>query len=624
MADFTRLLKDRCIEKSFEKLEKLNNEYVIEFLGKYVEHTNPSSIFVCSDSNEDLDYIKANAVDAGEEIKLALEGNRAHFDGYNDQARDKENTKILLPTGEKLEGINTRDRQEGLTEVHEILENIMDGKQMIVMFLSLGPIDSKFTIPCMQLTDSYYVAHNEILLFRQGYSQFLKLKDKNEFFKFIHSAGELDKQMVCKNLDKRRVYIDITDNTVYTTNSQYGGNTIGLKKLAMRLSIKKASKEGWLTEHMFIMGVHGPADRVTYFAGAYPSACGKTSTAMVAGESIVGDDIAYLRAIDGKIRAVNVEKGLFGIIKDVNSKDDPLIYEALTTPGEIVISNVLIDETNNPYWIGKDGKVPAKGVNHSGDWTPGKKDEKGNEVTPSHKNARFTISIDRLGNIDPNAHDPAGVELGGIIYGGRDSDTSVPIEQSFDWEHGILTKGATLESETTAATLGAEGVRKFNLMSNLDFLSIPVGRYIQNNLNIVKNVKKPPLIFSANYFIKDDKGEYLNSKQDKRVWLKWMEKRVNGEVDAVETPTGHIPKFEDLKGLFKEVLDTDYLEENYVKQFTIRVLEHLAKVDRIEVIYKQKVKDTPQALFDTLDAQRKRLEAAREKHGDYISPLELA
>ncbi|MFH1835698.1 MAG: phosphoenolpyruvate carboxykinase domain-containing protein, partial [Methanobacteriota archaeon] len=419
-----------------------------------------------------------------------------------------------------------------------------------------------------------------------------------------------------------RVYIDLASNTVYSTNTQYGGNTIGPKKLAMRLAIQRASKEGWLCEHMFIMGVHGPEARVTYFAGAYPSMCGKTSTAMIPGETIVGDDIAYFRVIDGVFRAVNVEQGMFGIIGDVNEKGDPIIYKTLTSPNEVIFSNVL-DEDGTPRWTGDGRKLPVSGVNHAGEWTQGKKGPDDKEVSISHKNARYTVAIPSLENADEMLDEPNGVKLAGIIYGGRDSDTSVPVEQAFDWVHGVITKGATLESETTAATLGQEGVRKFNPMSNLDFLSIPIGRYIQDNLDLGGKANEPPMIFGSNYFLKGEDGKYLNGMQDKRVWIKWMEKRVRGEVDAIKTPTGFIPLYEDLKVLFKEVVGRDYSKEEYEVQFTIRVPELVAKIDRIIVIYKEKVPDAPEKLYQVLKEQKDRLEKVQEELGDFILPDQL-
>jgi len=194
------------------------------------------------------------------------------------------------------------------------------------------------------------------------------------------------------------------------------------------------------------------------------------------------------------------------------------------------------------------------------------------------------------------------------------------VQQSFDWVHGIITKGAGLESETTAATLGQEGVRVFNPMSNLDFLSIPIGRYIQDNLDFGENLTKQPKVFSVNYFLKDKDGMWLNHKNDKRIWLKWMELRVNGDAKAIKAPTGYIPKYDDLKRLFKDVYDKDYTEEDYIQQFTIRIPENLAKIHRVVKIYKTRVIDSPQVVFDVLEEQRKRLETAQVKHGDYIPP----
>jgi len=451
----------------------------------------------------------------------------------------------------------------------------------------------------------------------------MKIGASPDFFRFIHSEGQLE-NAVSKNIDKRRVYIDLEEDLVYSVNTQYGGNTIGLKKLALRLAIKKGSETGWLAEHMFVMGAHGPGGRVTYFAGAFPSACGKTSTSMLPGQTIIGDDIAYLRRKAGQIRCVNVEKGIFGIIRDVNAENDPVIYEALTKPCEVIFSNVLFDDKSKPHWLGMGSELPTEGVNHSGKWHKGKKDADGNEITASHKNARYCLNIPDLSNRDPLIDDPDGVPVGGIIYGGRDSDTWVPVEQAFSWAEGIIGKGASIESETTAATLGKEGVRTFNLMSNLDFLSIPLGRYIQNNLDFAKTIDNPPLIFSVNYFLRDKNGEYLNGMADKKIWILWAELRVNGDVDAIETPTGFMPKYEDLAKLFKEQLSKDYSQAEYLQQFTIRVPENLAKVDRVEKIYKEKVPDTPKIVFDTFAKIRSRLKVAQDRHGEYISPFDLA
>jgi len=616
-----KLLKDKCGAEGYKKLEKLANDKLMKFVSGYAELCDPDSIFVRTDSREDAEYIRRKALENKEERPLATVGHTVHFDGYFDQGRDKGSTKYLLRPDEVLgSDIMSVDREKGFEEIHKLFENAMRGKEMYICFYCLGPTDSKFSISAVQITDSSYVSHSEDILCRSGYGQFLNLKGSGNFFRFVHSAGELENG-VSKDSEKRRIYIDLQDEIVYSVNTQYAGNSIGLKKLAMRLAIKCASEEGWLTEHMFIMGVYGRKKRrITYFTGSFPSACGKTATAMLDGEKIIGDDLAYLRNINGRIRAVNVERGIFGIIQDVSEKSDPAIFEALTSPGEVIFSNVLVDRHDNPRWLGDARPEPDSGVNFAGEWAPGRKGPDGNAVLYAHKNARYTIRLRDLKNCDANLDNPEGVEVGGIIYGGRDSDTSAPVIQSFDWAHGILAQAAMIESETTAATLGEEGVRKFNLMANLDFLSIPIGRYIQNNLDIVQGVKKPPLIFHVNYFLRGKDGKYLNGIKDKHVWLKWMELRVHGEAKGIKTPIGHIPKYDDLKALFKDLLGKDYTREDYNEQFKLRIPECIAKIDRIKKIYHAKVFDTPHILMKTLDDQRQRLEDSRSKNGDYPAP----
>jgi len=616
-------LKDRLDDENYRKLMYLKNEKLCEFVADVVDLCQPDSVFVCTDSEEDIAYIRRRVVENGEETPLAIEGHTVHFDGYHDQGRDKANTKYLVEPGVDLgTSLNAIDKAEGVAEVRRYLAGSMVGGQGYVRFFCLVPTNSPFSFSGVQLTDSAYVAHSEDLLYRPGYEQFARLKGSGEFFRVVHSAGET-KDNVSVRIDKRRVYIDLDDEIVYSVNTQYGGNTIGFKKLALRLAICRADREGWLAEHMFLLGGHGPGGRVTYFAGAFPSACGKTSTAMLPGETIMGDDIAYLRVLDGEVRAVNVERGIFGIIRDVNSEDDPVIYDVLTRSGEVIFSNVLVKDSR-PYWLGMGCDIPAEGTNHSGPWHPGKRDADGKEITPSHMNARYTVALASLSNLDRRVDDTRGVAVSGIIYGGRDSDTSVPVQQSFDWVHGLITMGASLESETTSATLGQEGVRAFNPMSNLDFVSLPLGRYVQNHLNFVGGVARPPVIFAVNYFLKNDAGEYLNGMADKGVWLKWMERRVHGEVDALEGPTGHLPNYDDLARLFRELLDRDYSEQQYTEQFTIRVPENLKKIERIEEIYRTKVSDTPQILFDVLAEQKERLTQASAKHGDRVLPFDLA
>ncbi|HSQ88335.1 phosphoenolpyruvate carboxykinase domain-containing protein, partial [Romboutsia sp.] len=244
----------------------------------------------------------------------------------------------------------------------------------------------------------------------------------------------------------------------------------------------------------------------------------------------------------------------------------------------------------------------------------------GNDIPPAHKNARYAVNLKALENCDPELDNPLGVEVKGILYGGRDTKAYVPVQQSFDWEHGIIAYGASLETETTFATIGKEGVPEINMMSIQDFISIPLGKNVRNNLEFGKKVDNPPIVFGVHYFLQDKKGNYLNDPKDKHVWIKWMELRIHNEVDAIETPTGYIPRYEDLKRLFKTVRDKDYSKEEYIQHFTIRIPEHMSKIKRFRQFYKKNVTYTPEAVFWVLNQQCERLLNAKEKKGNYISP----
>ncbi len=618
--DPTTVLRNKLDGENYQRLIAIDNERLHRFVADAIVLCEPETVLVLDDSPEAVEMSRRRAVQSGEELPLKTEGHTVHFDGMDDQGRDREVTKYLVPEGDSLsKALNQVERRQGLAEVRGLLKGSMRGRTMIVRFMSLGPTDSAFSIPCVECTDSWYVSHSLNLLYRLGYEQFKHLGPKAHFFATLHSAGKMDERMISVESDKKRIYIDYTTDTVYSVNTQYAGNTVGLKKLALRLTIRKADREGWLAEHMFLMGVHGPGGRKTYFAGAFPSACGKTSTAMLPGETILGDDIAYFRAVDGQCRAANAESGIFGIIQNVNAQDDPAIWDVLTKPGEVIFSNVLVND-GVPYWLGMGKEIPSEGVNFSGQWFKGKTDAKGNEIPPAHKNARYAVALHALMNCDSELENPEGVVLGGIMYGGRDAHGYVPVQQSFDWAHGIVAYGAALETETTFAILGEEGVPEINLMSIQDFVSIPLGKYIRNNLEFGKRVTSPPLIFGVNYFLRDRQGKFLNAVRDKHVWVKWMELRVHGDAGAIRTPTGMIPRYEDLKPLFKQLLGKEYPYESYAEQFTIRVPENLAKVERVEKFYRTEVADAPAELFAVLDAQRQRLLRAREKFGDYITP----
>ncbi len=611
-----------------EKLTALNNQKVMDVVDDAIKLMKPEKVIVLTDNFEEIENFRNLTLNAKEEKKLAIIGHTIHYDGYYDQARDKGHTATLLPEGQQLSrGLNVVERESGLKEILSIMDGAMQGKTMIIRFFCLGPTNSRFSISALQITDSFYVAHSEDILYRPGYEQFKILNNKDDFFYFWQSAGRLDERNTTIDIDKRRIYIDPAENRVLSVNNQYAGNSLACKKLALRLAIYKANHSDWLTEHMFISAYYSPyKDRKTYFAGAFPSACGKTSTAMIPGATIVGDDIAYIKeGSEGEMRAVNIEQGIFGIIKDVNEKDDPEIFKAITTPKEIIFSNVLTTTNGKAYWqgMGKNFDIPNEGFNHAGKWKEGNKDKDGNIIPISHPNARFTVGISVLDNVDEALHASEGVQIDAVLYGGRDSDTTVPVAESLDWVHGVFI-GATIESETTSATLGKAGVRKSNPMACMDFIIVPLSKYFKNHLKFGRKLKKCPKVFSTNYFLKGENGQYLNTKLDKKVWVLWAEGRVHGDYDAILTPIGHIPKYEDLKNLFSKVFEERvYTKEEYIDQFSLHIHRYLEKYERMEELFKDEP-DMPIEFKDELTRIRNGLENLQNQKGkNIISPFEL-
>ena len=440
------ILKKRVSGESFNRLMAIPNAELHAFVADAIDLANPKSVYVCTDSLDDRNRIRQMAVNGNGERPLATPGHTYHFDGINDQGRDKEVTKYLLPEGMTLgASLNSTDKKSGLAEVRSLLKGSMDGREMIVCFLCLCPTGSEFSISCVQMTDSPYVAHSEDMLYRPGYEQFKKVcRRASSSASCTRRASWSTKS--ASSFDKKRIYIDLEDDTVYTVNTQYAGNTVGLKKLALRLAIRKADREGWLAEHMFVMGVHGPQGPRDLLHRRIPVGLRQD----LHGHAARPDDHRrrhrLLPQIDGKMFTANVERGIFGIIEDVNAKDDPVIYHVLTTPGEVIFSNVLISR--------RQALLAGHGHRHARQrrQLPGRVAQGQDRLPtaspfpPSHKNARYTISLSALANLDPEADNPAGVPVGGIIYGGRDSDTLVPVEQAFDWTDGIIAKGASLEA----------------------------------------------------------------------------------------------------------------------------------------------------------------------------------
>ncbi|MBC8249341.1 MAG: phosphoenolpyruvate carboxykinase (GTP), partial [Anaerolineales bacterium] len=390
---------------------------------------------------------------------------------------------------------------------------------------------------------------------------------------------------------------------------------------------------------MFITGLAGPSaplrtgpgGRKTYFAGAAPSGCGKTTTAMV-GTDFIGDDLAQLWiAEDGTLRAINPECGIFGIVQDVNRESDPYLMKCLREEGtEVIWSNVLIDEHGVPHWVGNGEEHPKKGINFQGEWWEGKTDANGKPIPLSHSNSRCTLRNSAIGNYnEAAAEDPNGVEIKVITYSGRDSDTMPPVWVAKNPDQGVVI-GASILSAATATEVGAKGVRR-QPWANEPFIPGPLADYMAGQFVFFNSdkLKSKPIMAGLNYFLTHgarggeggqpfDKAqdELLGEKRDVKAWLGWLELRVHGDIDAIETPIGFIPKYEDLRELFTGI-GKEYPKELYDKQFAFYLDNILARIDLQEEAYR-KEKNIPARLFEVYEEQRKGLEALKARYGPIV------
>ncbi len=595
---------------------------------------SPATIFINTGSPEDIAYIRAKAVETGEEFKLAIENHTCHFDGPNDQGRDTANTKYLAYTDTEISSLQKKEElHAGVVEARNIITDIMQKKEMIISFISRGPVNCEVSDPTLQVTDSYYVTHSEYLLYRMLTPEIFSadVAEKGYMFVNYHSAGRLTETNVSADLQNRRIYMDIERFRSYSSNNQYAGNSIAPKKINHRFANINNIRNHFgerLDEHMFISGFQVD-DEVIYFGGAYPSGCGKTGTAMT-GTHLVGDDLAkiFIDKATGEVRAVNPEKGMFGIIEGVNHMDDPDTMKVLEKEGhEVIFSNLLISDAT-PYWNGMGRPFPAKGINYLGDWTS----LSGTQA--SHKNARFTISLDTLDNYDPVNEDPNGVKISGLLFGGRDYTTMPTIVMAHDWMNTVV-HGAIIRSATTATEIGADGSEKRSPYANEAFFPGPLAEYISHykafgeNPNI--DPKHLPSGFQVNYWLhKSGRGSLapgepdglIGEKKDTKVWMRIMALMHKGKVESIWTPIGRIPKYQDLKRLFSELIEKDYPKETYTKQFSLYVDNLVARID-MSLTEFSKEKGMPDAFFRVLMTWRRDLVALRASINPIVTPDQM-
>ncbi|PIE61273.1 MAG: phosphoenolpyruvate carboxykinase (GTP) [Desulfobacterales bacterium] len=622
------LFKAKMAPEHLERISQIKNPEILVRIANAISLCTPDAIYVNTGSAKDKDFIKTLALEKGEERPLALANHTIHYDLAAEQGRIVDRTFYITNPEEDVSSLaNRMDRPEALEDIKSNLAGIMRGMTMIVGFYMRGPVGAPVSNPALEITSSAYVAHSAELLYRNAYKDFdAEVQARGHFFTNLHSEG-LNRP---EDLPNARVFMDRQYQTTYSYKCTYAGNTLLLKKGNHRFAVDKAvytNRGQELSEHMFITGIQGPGGRVTWCAGAAPSGCGKTTTAM-AGNVFVGDDLAQMWiADDGSIRSVNPENGIFGIVEDVNQEGDPLLMKVLRQPGhEVIWSNVLVDDQDKPHWVGNMEPHPKTGTNFQGDWFEGKTDEAGNPIPMSHPNSRCTLVSSSLDNYSLEAENPQGVLTRVFTYSGRDADTMPPVWVAKTSDAGVVI-GACIVSAATATEVGVCGVKRAP-WANAPFIPGALGDYMDAQFKFFGNTaiaeKYKPVMAGLNYFLTDKaRGGHSNTllgeKRDVKVWLAWLERYAHNEMTALYTPIGNMPKYEDLKVLFKEIIDKEYPRALYDKQFSLYVDNIIDRITLQEDAYR-KEKNIPETLFTILAEQKKELVTLKEQQGTVVLP----
>ena len=614
-----------------DRICKIEQSDILIRIANAIALCNPDEVYINTGTDEDKAFIRALAIEKKEERALAMENHTIHYDLADEQGRIVDRTFYIANPEDHVSSLaNRMTRQDALEDVRKNMTDIMKGMTMIVGFYMRGPVGAPVSNPALEITSSAYVSHSAELLYRNAFADFNReVVNRGHFFTNVHSEGLNRTQ----DLPDARVFMDREFQTTYSFKCTYAGNTLLLKKGNHRFAVDKAVYSGKgkeLSEHMFITGIQGPGGRTTWCAGAAPSGCGKTTTAM-AGHVFVGDDLAQMWiAQDGSIRCVNPENGIFGIVEDVNQEGDPLLMKVLRKPGhEVIWSNVLVDDEGVPHWVGNGEPHPSKGVNFQGEWFEGKTDDKGNLVPLSHPNSRCTLVSSSLDNYSPEAENPEGVLTRVFTYSGRDSDTMPPVWVAKTSDAGVII-GACIVSAATATEVGAKGVKRAP-WANAPFIPGALGDYMDAQFKFFGNaaIKDDfkPVMAGLNYFLTDqarggDSSCLLGEKRDVKVWLAWLERYAHGEMAYIETPIGNLPKYEDLKSLFKEIIDKPYPKELYDKQFSLYTENIINRIELQQAAY-EKEDAIPDRLFEILADQKKGIQALQNAKGPVVLPGDL-
>ena len=584
-----------------------NNKFVDSWIDEMTAMVQPDKIVLITGEEDQLEALRKEACETGEMIKLneeLLPNCYLHRTAVNDVARVEDRTFICTPTKEEAGNINNwMDPAECYAKLTKLYTGSYKGKTMYVIPYSMGVVGSDFAKIGVELTDSIYVVLNMAIMTRVGMNVLKALGDKADFVKGLHATANCDKE-------NRYIVHFPQDNTIWSVNSAYGGNVLlGKKCFALRIASYLGRKEGWMAEHMLILGVEFPNGEIKYVSAAFPSACGKTNLAMLIPPAVlkkqgykvwtVGDDIAWIRiGEDGRLYAVNPENGFFGVAPGTNEHSNP--NALATTKRDCIFTNVCHNLDNNP---------PHNAINWKGekwDYTKYDKNDKIN-TSGAHPNSRFTAKATNCPCLSSEFNSLKGVPLSAIIFGGRRAKTAPLVYESRNWQHGTFV-GSIMASETTAAAAGAIGVVRRDPMAMRPFVGYNMGDYFQHWLDMGKKIPNAPKIFHVNWFRTDAEGHFIwpGFGDNLRVVL-WILARCEGKVDAVETPIGFVPKAEDIniEGLDGVTIDT-------IKDLlSIDTQSWLDDVKNIEDFYAQVGSHVPHELYEELGELKGRLLASK-------------
>ncbi len=593
-----------------------NNKYVRAWIDEMAAMTQPDKIVWIDGSEAQAEALRAEACSTGEIIKLneeLLPNCYLHRTAVNDVARVEGRTFICTTKKEDAGNINNwMAPDECYAKLTKLYTGSMKGRTMYVIPYSMSIVGSPFAKYGIELTDSIYVVLNMLIMTRVGTDVLEALGESGDFIKGLHARADIDEE-------NRYICHFPEDNTIWSVNSGYGGNVLlGKKCFALRIASYLGRKEGWMAEHMLILGVEYPDGETKYVCAAFPSACGKTNLAMLIPPEFyqkkgykvwcVGDDIAWLRVgEDGRLWAVNPENGFFGVAPGTNEKSNPNALH--TCLKDTIFTNVVHNTANNTvWWEGLDNNPPTPGnaIDWKGNpWDCTKFDKKDKSTCGAHPNSRFTALAKNCPCISKEFNNPAGVPISAIVFGGRRAKTAPLVYQSTSWQNGAFV-GSIMASETTAAAAGAVGVVRRDPMAMRPFVGYDMGDYWSHWLKMGTLIPNAPKIFHVNWFRTDDEGHFIwpGFGDNMRV-LMWILDRCAGKVDADITPIGYLPKAEDIniEGLEDVTLDT-------IKELlTVDNASWLEDIDNIKAFYAQVGDRVPQALYDELAALEARLKA---------------